>query len=197
MLKEMQVLFVYVILSFASDITLITHKSNKFPTLTFVTLSLFTILEFTLFSLFFFWVIKNKYLKKILLISSLSFLLFAISYFLRGIGAKSQFDSLSASIESILIICYCIIFFFDQLNTTEVTVIYESPKFWVVTGFLIYMAGGLFLFIYAESFTKEQKNYYWNINAIINILKNIFIAVTFSMKKDIQNQSPMRRPYNI
>jgi len=194
----MRVLFIYVVASFISDQILISHKSIAYPTVTISTLSIFTIVEFTLFSLFIFWAIKGKFFKNIIIISSSLFVLFAIIYFFLNMNSHKKFDSLPASIESIIIIIFCILFLFDQINTPEINILYESPKFWVISGFLIYMAGGLFLFIYADSFTKEQKNYYWNINAIINILKNIFIAIAFFMRKNSLASSSLRQQsYNI
>jgi len=187
----MQVLFIYVLVSLSCDIILKTHKSKEFPNLTYTVLSFFTILEYTFFSLFLFLIIRNKYLKRIIAFISILFLAFSLVYYFLNIGNPKKFDSPSASIESILIIGFCILFLFDQLNTPEIVIIYESHRFWVITGFLIYMAGGLFLFIYADDFTKEQKNYYWTINSFINLVKDIFIGVAIIMKKNNINQINM------
>ena len=193
----MQVLFVYVSMSFTADLILLNHKSAEYPTLTLITLSLFTIIEYSLFALFLFIVIKSKYFKSIITTASVLFLLFA-TWFIFDIGAQKKFDSLPASIEAILIIVFSILFLFDQMNNPEVIMIYESHRFWVITAFLIYMAGGLFLWIYADSFTKEQKNYYWNINHTINIVKNILISFAFVMKKTKSNIHPsLQKSYNI
>ena len=194
----MQVLFVYIILSFACDLTLITHPYNHYPTLSLLIYSLFTIIEYSFFALFLYLVIKNKYVKNAILIVSVLFLVFAIAIMLDP-GAQKKFDSLPASIENVLIIVFSILFLFDQLNNPEVLVIYESHRFWIITAFLIYTAGGLFLWIYANGLTKAQKDYLWNINHINNIVKNIFIAIVFIMKKNTVNIRPssLQKSYNI
>lgn len=194
----MQVLFVYIIVSFTADILFITHKSKDYPKFTYAVFSFFTILEFTLFAIFLFLIIKNVYFKRIIFATSILFLIFSLLYFFQNINNPKKFDSPSASIESILIIVFCILFLFDQINNPEIVMIYESHRFWVITGFLVYMAGGLFLFIYADDFTKEQKNYYWNINSIVNYIKDLFIGVGIIMKKKTSNmRSPLESSYNI
>lgn len=196
-MKEMQVLFVYILLSFTADIVLLSHKSAEYPKFTFATLSSFTIIEYSLFALFLFIVIKNKYFKIVIIIFSILFILFA-TWFIFDQTTQKRFDSLPASVESILIILFSILFLFDQINNPEVIMIYESHRFWVITAFLTYMAGGLFLWIYADSFTKEQKNYYWDINYTINIAKNILIGIAFVIKKNsLKIQTSQQKPYNI
>ncbi len=194
----MQVLFVYFLISFTADSILLTHKSAEYPTLSLVTLSLFTISEYSLFALFLFLVIKNKHFKTTISVLSILFILFAV-WFIFNFGSEKKFDSLPTSVESILIIVFSILFLFDQLNNPEVIMIYESHRFWVITAFLIYMAGTLFLWVYADSFTKEQKNYYWNINYTTNFVKNILISIAFIMKKDTINIHPpsLQKSYNI
>jgi len=59
------------------------------------------------------------------------------------------------------------------------------------------MAGSLFLYIYAADFTKEQKNYYWNINSFVNIIKGIFLGIAIIMKKEnFIVHSPVEKSYN-
>jgi hypothetical protein len=86
---------------------------------------------------------------------------------------------LPASIEAILIIIYCIIFFYEQINNPDISFIYSSKKFWVTTAFLVYLSGTLFLFIYTSDLSEAEQFYYWPINYFFNILKNLVIALAF------------------
>ncbi|MFT3936395.1 MAG: hypothetical protein QM726_22390 [Chitinophagaceae bacterium] len=194
----MQVLFVYFLVAFTSDYLLKTHKSREYPTLTITVFSFFTILEYILFSLFIYYVLKSTVFKRIIIFTSILFLAFSLWYFFLNIGAPKNFDSPSASIESILIIIFCIFFFFDQINNPEIVMIYESHRFWIVSGFLIYIATELFLFIYAADFTKEQKIYYWNINVFVTILKDIVFGIAiFMKKKNLNLRQPLENSYNL
>jgi len=194
----MQVLFVYFLIAFTADYLLKTHKSRDYPTLTITVYSFFTILEYTLFSLFIYYVLKNKHFKRIIVFTSVLFLAFSLYYFFTNIGAPKTFDSPSASIETILVIIFCIFFLFDQINNPEIVMIYESHRFWIVAGFLIYTAGELFFFIYAADFTKEEKIYYWNINVFVTIIKDIFFFIAVLMKKKNLNlRAPLENSYNL
>lgn len=179
----MQVLFLYIILSFTADIILITHKSANYPTLTLVIHSVFTILEFILFSFFINALLKSKLLKNILLVSSIFFLGFAVfEYFINS--GNQNFDSLSAAAECIILIVFCILYFYEQINRPELILIYESYSFWAISGIFLYLAGGLFLYIFAENLPKAEKHSYWNIIHTVNIVKNIFFSIAFLMKKE-------------
>jgi hypothetical protein len=67
------------------------------------------------------------------------------------------------------------------MNSPDISFIYSSKKFWIVTAFLVYLSGTLFLFIYTSGLSKAEQAYYWPINLIFNTLKNILIALAFSL----------------
>jgi hypothetical protein len=48
-----------------------------------------------------------------------------------------------------------------------------------VTAFLIYLSGTLFLFIYASNLSMKEQAFYWPINFVFNILKNLIITLSF------------------
>jgi hypothetical protein len=169
------VIFFYVLISFFTDFIL---TSFSIPSkVSFYFYSLFTVLEYSLFSAFLFINIKNVQFKKILFIISLLFYVFCIYSSL--FTGENNFDSLPASIEAILIIFYCILFFYEQINMPDVSFIYSSKKFWITTAFLIYLSGTLFLFIYTSGLSELEQSYYWPINYIFNILKNLIISLAF------------------
>jgi hypothetical protein len=86
------------------------------------------------------------------------------------------FDSVQCSISAIILIAFCIIYLFEQINKPELTFIYSSYKFWIVTAILIYLAATLFLYGFASSLPTRVRQEYWVINHISTILKNILIA---------------------
>ena len=169
------VIFLYVTISFLTDFrSEVFHVSKR---LSFLFVSLFTVLEYLFFTVFIYTNFKNKIFKQTRIVISLFFYVFCIiSYF----TAKGHFfDSLPASIESICIIIYCILYFYEELTNPDVSFIYSSKKFWIVASFLIYFSGTLFLFIYTSNLSREEQIFYWSINLVFNTLKNLILSLAF------------------
>ena len=143
--------------------------------------SIFTIVEFTLFSLFFYISLKEKRFKYIPIIGALIFYIVAISNF-----TNKKFDSLSVSLESILIIPYCILLLYEQIKDPSIIFVYYNKKFWVIIAFFLYFSATLFLYIYYSTLSAEQRSNYWLINNFFEILKNILFCIAFIMKKNAQ-----------
>lgn len=169
------VIFFYVFISFITDFTLSTFSVPDAIYIYFY--SFFTFFEYALFSAFLFINIKSRAIRKFILVVSLLFLTFCTFCLL--FLTDATFDNLPASVEAILIIIYCIIFFYEQINTPDISFIYASKKFWVATAFLLYLSGTLFLFIYTSGLTDNDKSGYWPINYFFNILKHLIIALSF------------------
>lgn len=170
------VIFFYVVVSFLTDLSAVLFHISK--NLSFFILSLFTVLEYSFFTIFIYTNLKNKIFKKVLLSVSFFFLSFcAFSY----LSDKTYhfIDSLPASFESIFILIFCILYFYEQLSNPNVSFIYSSKKFWIVASFLIYFSGTLFLFIYTSNLSREEQLFYWSINLFFNTLKNLILSLAF------------------
>lgn len=153
---------------------------------------IFTIIEYSLFASFIYTVLHNSYLKKVLLICSflfVSFCLFNIFF-----QPKYKFDSLQTSIESLILLIFCIIFLFEQINKPELVFIYASYKFWVITGILVYIATTFFLYIFAASLPLKQAQEYWVISHVSNILRNIFFATAIIINVNSQKTQKPQKP---
>ena len=176
-----KVLLVYVALCFTNDSVLLPLDNVVHQKLIYTILSGFTITEYSLFAFFLYSIIANKTFKLIILIATIGFYLFALYYFFTSSGRS--FDSLAASVESILIITFCILYLFDQLNKPQMMFIYQDPNFWFVVGFMVYLSGNLFLFIQANSLHSDIRANFWKIALFSNVVKNILFAIAFSTKK--------------
>jgi hypothetical protein len=165
--------------------------------LIYVILSAFTLIEYSIFSFFLLSVIENKIFKIVIKLSTLCFYSFAVFYFLKSDqDTYDSFDSVSASIESIFVISFCIFYLFDQLNRPQVMFIYQDPSFWFVVGLMVYLSGNLFLFIQANNLDKEVRNNFWKINLFANITKNILFAIAFSTKKSKSIVQSLENPFD-
>jgi len=183
----------YVILSFLTDFSYGILPKSKL--IEFYLFSGFTLIEYSFFSYFIYANLHSKGIKRFIIGGSALFYGFAI--FVLFETTTYTFDSLPATIESILIILYCIFFFFEELNVLENSFIYSSKKFWIIVGILIYLAATLFLFISTTYLTAQQKKSYWSIIYMSNILKNVLFSIAFLLPATKTNRTSMQKPYNI
>ena len=191
--RKLWVIFLYTVLSVFTDaaFSAIPEKSQKAE---FYLFSLFTIIEYSIFTIFIFLQIRSKAIKWFIACSSFLFYGFAIYNVING--QINNFDSLPASVESVLVILFCILLFFEEMRNTEVSFIYSSKVFWVATAVLIYLAATLFLFISTAYFTMEERDSYWSINFISNILKNVLLSIAFILPKHKSPPPLDRDSYN-
>jgi membrane-bound ClpP family serine protease len=119
-----------------------------------------------------------------------------ISFCIFNILAKpfKNFDSVPTSIEAILLIAYCIVYLFEEVNKPQITFIYSSFHFWIVIAILIYFSATFFLFVYAASLPIKTAQDYWVISHISNILKNIFFATSFVIHAKTPNKPTKQHP---
>ena len=174
-------LFFYSIVSFLNDGILLVIEHSKYNHYTYRILISFTIIEYSFFSYFLYGIIETKLFKRIIFWSAVVFVLFSTVYLFTS--KDTGFDSISASIEAITIVAFCILYLFDQLNKPQVVFIYQDPNFWFVAGFMVYLSGALFMFIQASELIKATRDHFWNITLFASITKNILFSIGFSMKE--------------
>jgi hypothetical protein len=191
--SKLWVIFLYAILSVFTDAAFSAIPKDE-ENAEFYLFSLFTIIEYSIFTIFIFLQIKSKLIRWIIGIISLLFYGFAIYNVLKA--QENNFDSLPASIECVFVILFCILFFFEQMRNTEVSFIYSSKVFWVTASVLLYLAATLFLFISAAYLTPDEMDAYWSINFISNILKNILLSIAFILPKHKSPPPSDRDLYN-
>jgi hypothetical protein len=152
--------------------------------------NIYTVIEFYLFSYFFYLVVKNATLRKTILPFSLLFFLFA-SYNFFYLNKLHDFDSTLAGVEAIILLTYCIYYFVDELKAPTELLIHTTVRFWIVISTLIYFAGTFFLFIIAEG-NMADRNFlriYIIIASCVSILKNIILSVAMSIRDQKYNGS--------
>jgi hypothetical protein len=165
------VIFLYCVLSLLTELVYAATKQQ-------VVYYGFVIVQFLLFSFFFYSSLKEKKFKYIPMLGALAFCIVAISNF-----ANKRFDSISASLASVLVITYCILLLYEQIKDPSIVFVYYNKKFWVIIAFFLYFSATLFLILFFSTLTAEQRHSYWAINNFFEILKNILFSVSFIMKK--------------
>lgn len=194
------VIFAYAFTSFITDF--VNHSFALPRQAIFYLFSFFTIIEYSLFAFFLYLNLESKNLKRGIVAGSALFFGFALYNIIDTVNYN--FDALPASVECILVIIFCVSFFYEQINNTEVSFVYASKKFWIIVAILIYLSATLFLFISSMYLTLEERREYWFINSISNFLKNVLLSIAF-MLPNHKTTSPIKkdsfphayvRPYN-
>lgn len=150
-------------------------------------------LEFLLFATFIYLNLKRPLLKHIVLAMSAIFLLTAIG--LRLYYGNLDFQSPIFSIENIIIIPLCVLYFYEQITKPDTLFVYLLKSFWVVLGIIIYVTGTLFVFSYIDSLPPAEQNKYWVINLIFNTTKNLFFAIALLINETKQKKYKTADPF--
>src|SRR5690606_7537286 len=90
------------------------------------------------------------------------FIIFSIFQFLNS--TSYYIDSLSITIENLIIICFTIFYFYEQLVLPQQNFIYSSFRFWIILGILIYSTGTFFFFLQSDKLADDQ----WKDWSLIN-----------------------------
>ena len=190
--RGLWVIFFYLLLSMV--LGLVQKYTTLGKQIYFLTTGLFTIFEFAMFVTFYFLNSTNTIIKRLYVLTSVAVLLFLIYNFLRS--DNKNFDSISASIESITLIVFSVIYFFEQISKPEPTIIYSTPTFWIVLAILLYMSSTLFLFIMANNLPQNLRDKYWTINKVSNLISSLIICIAFVLnrKTNLEANSSLEKP---
>jgi hypothetical protein len=188
--EGLNLIFIYCLISLATEFLFLPlrHVISDFYVYAF-----FTVCEYSFLTVFLYLSLKSKKFRLIQLIGSLLFYTMAV---INLTSKQSEsFDSLSASVEALLIIIYSILFLYERIVDPSVAFVYQTKKFWIVIAFFLYFSSTLFLFIYAATLTKQEHKSYWYINDIFDIIKNILFCIAFVMKKGKEESYPFDNLY--
>lgn len=176
--------FIFSLVLFAVLNTILTGIFNRFENEAyyyFNNLS-YTPIEFLLVALMIRTILKNAQFKRLVLLSIPIFFFFWI-VILSTISSKN-FDSAAVALEELLLITFCIIYFYENIKNPNTIFIYSTQEFWAITGILIYASSTFFVYLFRESNWqnlnfREQYDY---IHHCASIFKNICFAIAIGLK---------------
>lgn len=142
-------------------------------------LHLYTVLEFNLIALFYFSFFGYFYSRRLVPSLMVFFTGFAVlnSLFIQKI---TEFNTYSRGLEALLVIIFSLLCFYKLLIELSSKNPTQQPIFWINTGFLLYFAGNLVLFILSNVILKENKafNYMsWGLHSCLIALLYILIGI--------------------
>jgi hypothetical protein len=176
------VIFFYGIINFL--INILQYKEFFSPQIDFFFFAAFTFFEYLFFTYFLYLEIKSKTFKRILAYTSCLFILFLLFYNLnaevRGI------DSVPIGIETILIMLFSFRYLYEQMNDTTTLFVYSKPSFWIILGFLIYLSGSFFIYIFANQSREAIK--FWYLTNVFSILKTVLFSIAILLNKKTKSK---------
>ena len=139
----------------------------------------FTILEYSLLTLFVLSLTKTRIFRKLILGLSVSF--YAICFFDGLKSGSSSFDSIPSGYSAILLIIFSLFTFYELVKAIDQTFIYEKPKFWFTTAYIMYFAGTFFIFISAQNNFQNPEYFsvFQSLNDFFTIIRNILLSIGF------------------
>jgi hypothetical protein len=178
-------ILVYTFVNFAINLTFELFPSRN---VLFV-YSIFTFVEYALFTGFIFSFIKNKAFKKIMIAASGLFTLFLPIYYTTFDQGRS-IDSVPIGVETLLILLFCFYYFYEQMNDLDNHYIYNRYHFWITIGIMLYLAGSFFIYIFANHVDKDTRSQFWFLTYFFYVVKNSFFIIGLNnYKKRAKNIS--------
>ncbi len=171
-----RVLLVYVlitgILELASGLMMWNHINNL------VLFHLHVYVEFSVITLLFFLTYDSLLWRGI----AVSFFAVFLIYSLGNAILYEDFGGFNSNqryVEGLMILVLCIGYYITLLRRPIHRYLEKQPMFWLTSGYLIYFAGTLYLFLFSRELLAINDFQYWEIHAVLNIGLNCIYVVAF------------------
>ena len=157
--------------------------------------STFTFVEYSIFTYTIYSCLKNSKVKTLILVISLLFILFTTVFNI--VTNFQKIDSIPIGIETILILLFSFYFLYEQTNDPKSLFIYNKYRFWLIIGFMLYLAGSFFVFLYASGLSTDILHQYWFITNCfyVTMIVLFLVALFIHLKKSRNITSQSLRPY--
>lgn len=157
----------------------------------------FTLIETSFFSLFFYFALDKKSYKRAVQYLAIIFSISMVFYYLMVyyyMGNPPRLDSIPIAIETLLMICFLLMYLYEQINDTTTLFIYTKSTFWIAIGIMLYLAGSLFIYIFTNMISLDDVSRYWMFTNIFAVIKNLMFAIGIYVEG---KQSPRVRKFNL
>jgi hypothetical protein len=157
--------------------------------------STFTFIEYSIFASILWTNMRNNVFKKVIIVASIVFIVFATTFNIET--NFNKIDSIPIGVETILILIFSFYYLYEQMNDSNNLFIYNKYIFWIVIGFMIYLAGSFFFFLYASIMEDRLLKQYWFLTNCSYVIMNIlFVFAIFINNKSQKKSYPNNfRPY--
>jgi len=150
---------------------------------------IYNIVEYSFLAYFFYLQIKNRYIRKILLFSTIPFVIFCIVNYLRI--SKPELPFVPLAVEYVILLAFIIYFFFEVLQGVAIEPIYHKSVFWISVAFILNFAGNFFLFLYSKNNYNDEafKHNYTITYSTVTIIKDVLLCLSILIKENTPDQT--------
>lgn len=138
----------------------------------------FTTFEFCFYQLILSYIITNHRIKKAIIYILIFYLPLTLINIL--LIQRGKFHSITYSVGCLLIVIFCIYYFFELFRLPNSINLKKEPSFWVCSGLLFYYCCSLPLFGAINFFSQIPKFLLDNMQIIVNIM-NILLYTSFTI----------------
>jgi hypothetical protein len=179
--RELWVIYFYVLFSVLRQI-LIQLFSKHNPTVVEILGELNPLTNYLFIGSFFYIANENKLDKKFIIIISVLYIPTQFFQFLFELTDSSL--SIISTINTLIVLGFCLIYFYNQLKNPDITFIYLLPSFWITSAIFLFSSGTFFVFWYNLLYRNDElfTYQYVYIHAIIYLIRNIIFSIALIIK---------------
>lgn len=154
--------------------------------------SVFTFIEFSVFSMLIYKILAHKNFKKLILISMGLFLIFQVAFIFTA--QIQKLDSVPIGVETILIFVFIMLFFYERFQDITAEPLFAHPGFWLSLGMLLYLGASLFFYLLINYLDPQQRGMYGFITYIADITKNLLFVLALFVSLSNERSAKAREP---
>lgn len=181
--------FIYTIsLAFFICSALYLSANKEFKEIFIIILRAYIFIEYIIFSFFFFFLLKNKIAKIIVLLSIIPFAIFCIANYI--LADKNKFDNYPPLLEFTIFLAIIGYYFFEKMKFVSKIPLHKQISFWLCVGLLIYFSGNFFYYLLITStndlnVVKQMKI----VGGIVNITKDLILSFAWFAHERVETDS--------
>ncbi|WP_046757244.1 hypothetical protein [Kordia jejudonensis] len=166
-------LIVAAIISYSAYLIYLEKENNMYL------LHMYTVLEYALWSVFYYQLFENKVVKKVIVSMLIIFVIFSVTNTIYW-QSLTTFNSYSRSVEGAFLLCFAIAWFYKVFVDRTIVRLETHPVFWINAGVLVYFSGSFLLFISNNFLVHISRQHFfeaWTLHGLFLIIHYLFIAI--------------------
>lgn len=178
----LKILFVFLLIMGGLELISTILSFNQVSNLAFF--HAFAYIEFTAIAFIFFFSYDSVFWRGVSMIFLAGFLVFSVvnNIYYEPVDG---FNTNQRYVEGMLAIILCAGYYISLLRRPVHRYLERQPMFWLASGWLIYFAGTLYLFLFSKELLAMDTYQWWTIHAVLNIGLNLVFLFSFLKGRNV------------